>query len=139
VSVRTFVILFYYGFGTVINYVPVLVPVPQHWNKQIIFLYRCLFRPEFWVSVSDVPGRSFLLFEWFEPRHTETEKEFAARQKIEQADHVQFFYLEEKLKNELSFVVFLKFISLKTPLLIFPDPGNMVRDVHPGLYPGSGS
>jgi hypothetical protein len=58
-------------------------------------------RPEFWVSVSDVPGRSFLLFEWFEPRHTETEKEFAARQKIEQADHVQFFYLEEKLKKDL--------------------------------------
>jgi hypothetical protein len=90
-------------------------------------------RPEFWVSVSDVPGRSFLLFEWFEPRHTETEKEFAARQKIEQADHVQFFYLQEMLKNELSFVVFLKFIFLTTPLLIFPDPGNMVRDVHPGF------
>jgi hypothetical protein len=70
-------------------------------KNKIFFNYRCLFRPEFWVSVSDVPGRSFLLFEWFEPRHTETEKEFAARQKIEQADHVQFFYLQEKLKKEL--------------------------------------
>ncbi len=70
------------------------------------------------MSVSDVPGRSFLLFEWFEPRHTETEKEFAARQKIEQADHVQFFYLEEKLKKEITFVV-LKFISSKAPLWRF--------------------
>jgi hypothetical protein len=67
-------------------------------------------RPEFWVSVSDVPGRSFLLFEWFEPRHTETEKEFAARQK--------FFYLEEQLKKEITFVV-QKFISSKTPFWRF--------------------
>jgi hypothetical protein len=74
----------------------------RKYEKTIFFKIPMSFhRPEFWVSVSDVPGRSFLLFEWFEPRHTETEKEFAARQKIEQADHVQFFYLEEKLEKEL--------------------------------------
>jgi hypothetical protein len=70
-------------------------------NKFFFLISVSFHRHEFWVSVSDVPGRSFLLFEWFEPRHTETEKEFAARQKIEKADHVQFFYLEEKLKKEL--------------------------------------
>ena len=46
-----------------------------------------------------MPGRSFLYFEWSDQRENESAKQFQARQKIEQADHVQYFHLQAGLEN----------------------------------------
>jgi len=103
-------------------------------------------RPEFWVYVSVIPGRSMLYYEWLTEREGESEQDFKKRQKISDPDEVKYFPLadtpdKEKLeafsKQKCLFLQFHKFYKLtgtlelkicltQESLLTFKHPSTFV-------------
>jgi len=69
-------------------------------------------RPEFWIYMSEIPGRSMIYYEWFDQREDETPKDFAHRQKTGKADNVSYFHIKD-----ISNVEFFKAFGIKQKIL----------------------